>query len=62
MIGIWFFIVLFAIVGALMLWQGMKGNDNRSCLADLGRLFLIFAWMIFSAVSFKSCIIDKITK
>lgn len=59
-IGIWFWIILFVILGALMLWQGLKGNDNHSCLADLGRVLLIFAWMIFLGVMLKSCILDKL--
>lgn len=58
--GIWAWIVLFAVLGALLLWRGMKGNDNRSCLADLGRLLLLLAWIIFLGVLLKSCIIDKL--
>lgn len=58
--GIWAWIVLFAVLGALLLWGGMKGSDNRSCLADLGRLLLLLAWIIFLGVLLKSCIIDKL--
>lgn len=39
--GIWAWIVLFAVLGALLLWRGMKGNDNRSCLARFGTLVVV---------------------
>ena len=45
--GIWFWIILFTVLGAWMLWKGMQGNNNHSFLADMGRLLLIFAWWCF---------------
>lgn len=58
--GIWIWIVLFVIAGALMLWQGMKGNDNHSFLADTGRLLIVIAWFLFCANTLKSCVLDKL--
>jgi len=50
-----FWIIVFIIVGALLLWKGMKFG-NRSCMADMGRLLLILAWMCILGLTFRSCV------
>ena len=55
-LGIWFWIILFIIVGGLMLKAGLE-SGTHSCLADAGRLLLILAWMCFLGWLVRSCIV-----
>ena len=54
-LGIWFWIILFVIVGGLMLSKGLK-SGTHSFLADVGRIILWLAWICFLAWLVKSCI------
>ena len=44
--GIWAWIIIFVIAGAVMLNKGLK-SGTHSFLADAGRILLILAWICF---------------